>query len=32
MELKTKDICDSLKRCAKEWKKYYSEDLHTNAR
>lgn len=28
MELKTKDICDSLKRYSKEWKKFYSEDLH----
>lgn len=24
MELKTKDICESLKACAKEWKLHYS--------
>jgi hypothetical protein len=32
MELKTKDICDSLKYCAKEWKLHYSEDLHKRAK
>lgn len=32
MELKTKDICESLKTCAKEWKLQYSQNLHKRAR
>lgn len=32
MELKTKEICESLKGYAKDWKLQYSQDLHKKAR
>lgn len=32
MELLTENLNMDLKNCAKDWKKYYSQDLHKRAR
>ena len=32
MELKTDNLNDDLKNCAKEWKKQFAQDLHKRAR